>query len=630
VNVMKPWKFFAHAMRSYVNRHACRSGPRPRLFDTCRSALHARTGVNLALLLLLLISTSLQAEVSASLGRNTIYDGDTVTLTIETKDRNHSGEPDLAVLQQDFDVLGTSNSTQVQITNGRRTDRHQWRIELAPKNSGEVTVPAIRVGDDETRPLQLSVKKQPAAVAAASGQPVFIKVSIEPADATVWVQQQIQYTLQLYFRESLAEGSFDGPNVENALVERLGEDSQYETTVNGEQYQVIERHHAIFPEQSGKLVIPAVVFNGRMAGALRKRSTGMSSMMERFLGSNMVRAPGKRIRLRSKAITLDVHSRPASYDGQHWLPSEQVVLSDSWAEGPPEFHAGEPVTRTITLEAKGLESSHLPDISLMVPTGMRLYPEKPEYTTRTDGEWVYGSNKQAVAYVPTATGRITIPEIKVDWWDIAKQQQRSTVLPAWEVNVLPGEAGLVQAPQSPDPVGLTDGADQTAAANIADVAAASEPSESGLRWWLLLAGLAIILLLLLLTMQRRKQQRGTSATADIHMPSGKQQIRAAETLLEQACRENDPQAAARALLQWAAAKWPDDAPRNLGSLALRLVAGGQEIRELDQALYATGSQPWQGDALWQVFNKGLEEVSKVGAVVQEGLSPLYPDWKART
>jgi len=341
-----------------------------------------------ALLCLLLISTSLWADVNASLSRNTVYAGDTVTLMVESTDRKHSGEPDLAGLQQDFEILGTRNSKQVQIVNGRRTDRHQWHIELLPKNTGTVTIPAIPVGNAATMPLQLSVKKQPAAVAASSDQPVFIKVSIEPADATAYVQQQIQYTLQLYFRESLAEGSFDGPNVANALVERLGEDSQYETTVNGERYQVIERHHAIFPEQSGKLLIPAVVFDGRMAGALRKRSTGMSSMLERFMGNNLVRAPGKRIRLRSKEITLDVRARPASYDGQYWLPSEQVVLRDSWTEGPPEFHAGEPVTRTITLEAKGLESSHLPDISLPEPAGMRLYPEKPERATRTDGEWV--------------------------------------------------------------------------------------------------------------------------------------------------------------------------------------------------------------------------------------------------
>jgi hypothetical protein len=338
-----------------------------------------------------------------------------------------------------------------------------------------------------------------------------------------------------------------------------------------------------------------------------------------------VRAPGKRIRLRSKEITLEVRARPASYDGQYWLPSEQVVLRDNWAEGPPEFHAGEPVTRTITLEAKGLESSHLPDISLPEPAGMRLYPEKPEHTTRTDGEWVYGSNQQAVAYVPTTTGRLTIPEIKVDWWDTGKQQQRSTVLPAWEVNVLPGEAGLVEALPLPDPV---DTAAQAAVTKVTDATPVEEPrGVSRLQWSLLLAGLAVVLLLLLLFLQRRKQQYG--AAAEIHMPAGKQLLKAAETLLEQACRDDDPQTAARALLQWAAAKWPDDAPRNLGSLAQRLVAGDKEIRELDQALYATGSQHWQGDALWQVFKQGLEAASKEGAVVQEGLSPLYPDWKAR-
>lgn len=603
----------ARTLRCYANRGGCRR-------------LAGETAIFLAFLL---VSQSLWADVSASLGRQTVYQGDTVTLTIETNARNHSGEPDLAVLQKDFEVLGTSNSKQVQIINGRRTDKHQWHVELVPKNSGEVTVPAIRVGDEQTRPLQLTVKKPPAAVAADSSQSIFIKAGLEPADASAWVQQQLRYTLQLYFRESLAEGSFDGPHVENAFMERLGEDNQYSTTVNGEPYQVIERRYAIFPEQSGKLVIPAVVFDGRLAGApLRQRSTGMSSMMERIIGRDLMRAPGKRIRLRSKEISLDVRAQPASYDGKHWLPSEQVVLGDSWEQGPPEFRAGEPVTRTITLEAKGLESSHLPDINLTAPSGMRLYPEKPEYTTRTDGEWVYGSNRQEVAYVPTAPGRITIPEVRVDWWDTRQQQQRSTVLPAWEVNVLPGEAGAATASPPPKLPVQAEAADHTAVDKVADATVENEQApEPWLRWMLLLAGLVVIFLLLLLYRQRRQLQRVTPAPRST-TPSGKQQVREAAALLERACRDGDPQTAARALLQWAAAHWPDDAPRNLGSLAQRLVTGGQEIRELDQALYATGSQPWQGEALWQVFNKGLGEASAERVVVQEALSPLYPEWKA--
>ena len=583
-----------------------------------------KSGVGFVLLSLLLVSQTLQADVSASLGRMAVYDGDTVTLVIETDDRNHTGEPDLSGLQQDFDILGSRTSQQTQIINGRRTDKRQWHIELAPKNTGNVTVPAITVGNDKTLPLQLSVRDRPAALTADSGQALFLKASIEPADANVFVQQQIQYTLKLYFRESLSEGGFSGPDIDNAIVERLGEDQQYETTVKGERYQVIERHYAVFPEKSGKLAIPPVVFNGRMTGAARQRGriTGMSSMMDRFFGGSLLRAPGKRVRLRSEAVTLDVQPRPASYTGEHWLPSEQVVLNDSWAEGPPEFHAGEPSMRTITLEAKGLESSHLPDIILPEPADMRLYPEKPQHETRTDGEWVYGSSQQTVAYVPATTGRISIPAIRIDWWDTRTQQQRSTVLPAWEVNVLPGEAGSVQPPAETavmaDPAAVTRPVDNEM---IADA-----PQDNSWSLWLLLfAGSAIVLL----AVWRYRRRHARAGSAGKQIAANKQQIKTASSLLEQACRVNDPRAAANALLQWAAAKWPVNAPRNLGSLAEQLSSGGQQIRELDQALYARNTHNWQGKSLWQVFSSGLEQQASATPARQDGLLPLYPDWNAR-
>jgi hypothetical protein len=144
---------------------------------------------------------------------------------------------------------------------------------------------------------------------------------------------------------------------------------------------------------------------------------------------------------------------------------------------------------------------------------------------------------------------------------------------------------------------------------------------------LLLAGLFVVMLLVYL--QRRKRQNTTPVATDRQVSTGKQQLNAATTLLEQACVENNPQAAARALLQWAASRWPEDAPLNLGSLAQRLVTGEQEVRELEQVLYATGSRDWQGDLLWQVFSKGLQAVTDEAPDRQEGLSPLYPDWSAR-
>jgi len=579
-------------------------------------------------LLLSLLSQPLLADVNAMLNRNTVYEGDVVTLIIETGDRHHDGEPDLAVLQQDFEVVGTSTSQQTQIINGRRTDKRQWHIELAPKHSGEITLPAIRVGDDKTEPMQLSVKSQPAAVAAGTGQPVFVKAFVEPAGGSAYVKQQIHYTLQLYYREAVAEGSFDGPDVDNALVEKLGEDSQYKTTVNGEPYQVLERHYAIFPEQSGQLVIPAVVFSGRMSGEViqRPRSANMRSMMDQFLGERLQqRTPGERVRLRSEAITLDILPSPSSYDGQYWLPSEQLVLHDSWAEGPPEFKVGEPVTRTITLEAKGLESSHLPDIELPETTGMRMYPEQPQHTTRTDGASVYGSSQQAVAYVPVSSGRITIPETRIDWWDTVEQRQRTTVLPAWEVNVLAGAAGAAKA-LPPAPAELTAPA---AEVEVLDDTIADQQQDSAWQRWLLITAALCVALMLLWYLQQRKQTGRRPQVVTGPVLPGKQQLREAGHLLELACNNNDPQAAARALLQWAAAKWPDEAPRNLGGLAQWLQAGAEEIGELERVLYASGSSSWQGDALLKLYRKGLEKVVTEKHATQQGLSPLYPDWKAR-
>ena len=570
------------------------------------------------ILILLLTTQALRAEVLTSLSRNTIYTGDTVVLTVEVTGENIGDEPDLSVLRQDFHVLGTSSKRQVQITNGRRTDKHQWQVELEPKQAGNVIVPAIRVGDTESLPLMLMIREAPTAVAASTDQPVFLRAVIEETDSPLYVQQQVHYTLRLYYRESLLNGSFSELNVEHALVEQLGEDVQYSTTVNGKQYQVAERHYAIFPEQSGEFVIPAVVFTGQMAGARRQNLSRdrMSDLMEQFMGGGIFTEPGKRVRLRSDAITLDVKPRPDSYTGQFWLPSEQLELRDNWADGLPEFRAGEPVTRTITLQAKGLESSHLPDISLTESTGMRLYPEQPVHQNKTDGNWVYGSSQQTVAYVPAATGMTSIPEIRVDWWDTRNEKQRTTVLPALEVRVLPG--ALLAS--DPEKEGQVDDLVTPVMTLVNDKVGWLLVLER-YRYWL---AAVMVLLLTLLLLMRWNRSTATRKTAGGHSISRKQQLRAAQKVLETACHENDASRAAAALLQWTAARWPDDTPRNLGVLSKRLASGIPEIKELEQALYASNAGAWNGAALWMVFRQGLNEVVTDKQEASAGLLPLYP------
>jgi hypothetical protein len=95
---------------------------------------------------------------------------------------------------------------------------------------------------------------------------------------------------------------------------------------------------------------------------------------------------------------------------------------------------------------------------------------------------------------------------------------------------------------------------------------------------------------------------------------------------KRACEGNDPHAARKHLLAWAAATWPDDAPLGLDELARRLpgqVAG--HLAALDRELYAPGKAGWNGAQVWEALAPVLQ-ASKASTPQADStaLPPLYP------
>jgi hypothetical protein len=371
-------------------------------------------------------------------------------------------------------------------------------------------------------------------------------------------------------------------------------------------------------------------------------------MMERFFGGNPFPDsffsgtpfgdPGKRIRVRSQPVSLEVQPRPADYHGQYWLPSEQLTLRDSWAQGPPEFRVGEPVTRTLRIEARGLEAAQLPAIKMTKITGMRLYPEPPVRDTRSDGNGVIGYSEQSIAYVPSQAGTLTLPEIRVDWWDTVNHKQQTALLPSWEIQVAPGAGGTATtaAPPPADPV---KPAQMTGSGSDAPEHDTPAPWRARLNsyWPWLTAGAGGVLAVGLLVgwLLHRKEPAGRSVVAE-PAPAGGRPVTApaprtaeARQSLERACAANDAHAAGRALLAWAAATWPEAPPRSLGALGQRLEAGTTEIQALEQALYAPDHKVWEGRALWEALQPGLREKAAGPSSAGDALLPLYPRWEAR-
>ncbi len=625
-------------------------------------------GLLVALLMSLPAAFATAQGASAHLDRSSIYAGETVTLSLEAQGLQPDNQPDLSALESDFRVLGSSAGTRVSIVNGRRSDSATWQVTLAPLRSGTLEIPAITVGGASTRPISLEVRELPPEVARQRAESLFLETELGGDGGPVQVQQQVPLIARLYSAQPLREGRLSDPESPDAAVERLGEDRVYNTERNGRRYQVVERHYALFPQRSGELTIPPLTFRGsvrsqapapgrRGGGTLideffndpvldRLFQAGPGGMGDLFSDPFFSRDPfagfgildrGTPVATQSGSIKVQVEPRPDGMAAEHWLPAEQVRVHDSWTESPPEWHAGEPVTRVITLEAVGLAGSQIPELQPQVPAGMRIYPGRPQPKSHTDGDRVLGTSRQEFTYIASRPGDLEVPALTVDWWDTRSGEARQEVVPSWQFQVAPDQAAAGAArPAAPAPV------DQLATSQPATgVAPADKPGGWQAEGWDLrrlgfwAAGALPAILLFGLLLRRWRQRAATlvigrrtgsaeGATRDT-MAAPTVDAAAARRELATACRTGDPAVAARALLVWAAAVWPQKAPTNLAAVASRLAQGGDEVLALEKALYGLPGSEWNGEALGTLAAKGLlRPRTTAGAAGDSPLAPLYP------
>ena len=584
----------------------------------------------LALVLILLLPAVVHAEVKATLDRYQAFEGDQLTLTIETSDRN-ARQPDLTPLSGDFRILGTRTGSSVTIVNGVRSDKITWRIGLEPQKLGRLLVPSLRVGQEQTRPLELTVREIPAEIKEQQARQLLIETEIDPRDR-YYVQQQIPFKVRLLHDGGLVSGELGEPVIDNALVERLGDEVRYTTTRNGRPYQVIERRYVILPERSGKLQIPAVRFEGKVATPVMSPNMPQQgdSLLNDFFSNSPLRRQGRQVRTASEPAELEILPRPDGLAG-NWLPAEEIKLHDSWTQAPPQLRAGEPVTRTITIEARGLTGSQIPVLEPGQPADTRLYPEQPAIESRTDGNKIFGFSRQSFTYIPDKAGKLRVPPVELAWWNIDKDQQELAQLSEWDLNVTPGSGVPARPPSQSAPSDKPDNAPSAGSTSESRTPLSESPETSLLEryWWILVLLLIVPLLYLLARKKRGGSQKGVAAREPAEPPATTEKpqpvFKTAIDQLEQACRQNRPQDAATALLSAAEATWPEDPPRTLGALAARFkeAAAGQ-VMLLDRALYAGEDSKWNGLELLNALRDAWQTPGKEKNSGEEFLEPLYP------
>lgn len=558
----------------------------------------------LFIMTLFAVAPSAMAAVSASVDRHTIAEGETFNLTIESSDRQ-SGEPDTSPLEQDFEVLSRNHSSSYSIINGSMQSRSSWQLVLRPRKTGTLVIPPVTVGKAQTAAISIEVNRaetrnQP------GGEPhgdLWVEMSVKPEH--IRVRQQAMITIRVYQGISLTQAQLTEPEVKQAVIERLGEDSQYQQSRSGRTWEVTERKYALFPQQSGTIELAPVQLDAvTIAGA----QNGFSPFFQST----------RPLQIRSNSLTLKVEPVPAGWQGSEWLPASRMTLTEAWPEGKV-FKAGEPITRTLTLKADGLTSSQLPALPDQLPDNLKAYPDQPALSDQKGEDGIEGVRSEKVAMMPTQPGTYILPAIAIPWWNVTTGRMETAELPARTFKV-EGALAAPAAAQTPVPTSV-----QAKQPELQQQQETAEPvhvvSDAG--WW---KPVAIIsssgwLLTLLWGAYRMRRPARLMAEEKAQRPDCRQ----ARKAVVEACRHHDARACEQALLHFVAARWPDDAV-GMRRLTVAEDALANQIRRLQKHLYGYNQGAWQGDELLHAFEQFEVDSNKtmVGRT-DKPLPPLYPN-----
>ncbi len=340
--------------------------------------------------------------------------------------------------------------------------------------------------------------------------------------------------------------------------------------------------------------------------------------------SKRSRGPSKPFSLNSETITVEVLPVPNAFTGSAWLPAEDLIVKDSWAKKPPNLKVGEPVSRILTLQVKGLAGSQIPDINFPKPEHIKSYPDKATTETRTDGNTVYGIQNTEISYIPNTSGKVTIPKITIDWWDVKNKKQRSFVLPEWNLNVAPDPNYNPDEEINNDADAPVETDKDIAKVKDEEPNELTNPSEEFSSWKFIIALSLLLLLAVFITKLKNKSIKNQQKQPNLSPKNQTKNISNLRSALLQACRNNDKQSAASKLIEYIQADWADDSINNLGKLAAQLTEGSEIIKALEQSLYSKNSQEWDGEALTQLIEKGLKHKLTHKHKPENDLTPLYP------
>jgi hypothetical protein len=571
----------------------------------------------LMIILSLLLSSAVDAKVSARLSNDTTGLDQPVRLTLQMVG-DQEMTPGLNELEPLFEIIGRSSQQSISVINGKMSAKRSLTLTLLPKQTGTLEIPPIRIGNESTERLVLEVVEQSQNEIEAQKEQVLVELSLNKSQA--YIEEEVILTLKLFQAPGIRAESLDAPqpSMPDTQLQLLHEE-RYNSERNGIQFSVLERKYAVFAYQSGKLEIGGVKYRGRMGG-----NRLFSLFNDPF---NTPQQQPRIFRSESNQVALEVLPIPDQFTGDRWLPAKNLQIVESGLDQQAPALAGKPLMRRIMVLADGLTSAQLPSFEQTLPSGIKLYEERPQLTETPTRTGISSSRQTGMTLIATEPGQYDLPAIEIPWWNTETGHQEIARLAPVTIDIMPnpGATAGLQEPQIPQLTEENATSDDSSETITTDAVAKNSTETHWLVW---LFGIAWGLTLLAWWYSRRNNpnqpKEPAPATEVEKIDPDKQAIAEALQQLEQAYADKDAVGARSAWLAWARLKWPDSPPHNLTRLATRCDrAVAEAVHSLERTLYSPTDETGWADYEILMLIQQMQQKRRPDKP-PEGLVPLNP------
>jgi len=380
-------------------------------------------------------------ELNISLDKAVATEGETIYLTIEYTGEE-TANPELSTLQDDFQIVSTSSFRNMNYINGVFTQSKSWKIGLKPLKVGKITIKPIKLNDVSSNYVDVEIKETTDVAyipdSTQNANSPYFQITQKFDTNSPYIQQQLTMFVTVYDSLGLKEGAISiSEDARNdwIITSLLDKPIIRQDTINGKKVNATHFVFALFPQRSGTIAAPQITFDGYY---LKDAGFSLPNFDDDILtfGVDFHNVFGQRVPVKMKTKEQDITVRPAlkTTSGSLWLPLKDLQLTAKWPSGK-EFIVGEAISREITFIATGMSETMVPQIKFAEATGVKQYPEKPQTSEKIVNGQLVTTAKINNVYIPSHSGKTTLPPIEVEWFDVETNEFRKAVIPEETINV---------------------------------------------------------------------------------------------------------------------------------------------------------------------------------------------------